>query len=334
MSRSFQKRNRTLAAGVALVATAGVLTAIGADSASADLGTTPSVTAALGTPTIDGVQDVVWNQSSVIHLSASNSPITADVRLLWDRHYLYALVDVADATPSASVSSTGRPGNAGIGNDDDSVDFWINWQDSPFASYYNTTGDLATHYDITRNGIVATNYPAAFSSADLGKVKTAVVTDNARYVVEAAFPWPSTVGPQPKIAMNISANDDANGDSKRDSFIAWQPGPIGNTEIYNRSAFDLPSVTMQGSDSTSGFATQYFTAPSVAPGGNVHLSVADLWTGQKPNFTKVWGDDWLSVSAAGIVTGKAPSPAPKSGAITVLGSNESTITVTVPITAP
>lgn len=330
MSRSLNTRNRRLAAGMVFVAAAGALGIVGAGSASADLGTTPTTQAAFGTPKIDGVADAIWSHSPDIQLSSASSPITGDARLLWDRNYLYALVTVQDATPSDAVTSTGQPGNAGIGNDDDSVDFWINWQNSPFASYYNTSGDLATHYDITRNGIVATNYAAPFSSAQLSSVKSAVVSDDTHYVVEAAFPWPRSVGAQPKVGVNISANDDANGDSKRDSFIVWQPGPAGDTEVYQSSPFDLPAVTLQGA-TPAGFTAQYVTASRVSRGATVHFSVANLWAGQQPAFTKVWGDGWLSVSPSGIVTGRVPSSAGTSAAITVAGSNDSSITVTVPI---
>lgn len=331
MSRSTKTRSKALAAGMAALAAAGVLTGAGAGSATVALGATASAAAASGTPVIDGVQDAAWSRSPVIQLPASDSPVTADARLMWDQHYLYALVEVADSTPFATVSSTGQPGNAGIGNDDDSVDFWINWQNSPFASYYNTTGALATHYDVTRSGIAATNYPPPFGSAELGKVKTAVVSDSSHYVVEAAFPWPGSAGPQPKISLNISVNDDSNGDGKRDSLIAWQAGPAGSSEIYDQSAFGLPPVTMLGTQ-PSGFTSQYVTAPAAGPGDRVRLSAATWWRGPKPAFTKLWGDSWLSVSSAGEVTGTVPAGAPKSGAITVRGSNQSVITVTVPVT--
>jgi len=174
-----------------------------------------------GTPVIDGQQDAIWSQSPVTHLSASDSPITADVRLMWDDNYLYYLAEINDSTPVSPVSSTGEPGNAGIGLYDDSSDVWINWSNSPSASYTNQTGALASHYVFTRNDVVGTNFPDATGTGticpggnscglggigDPSAVKADVVSTPAGYTVEAAIPWPAGVNPQAGAAIGFTAD--------------------------------------------------------------------------------------------------------------------------------
>jgi cellulose/xylan binding protein with CBM9 domain/NHL repeat-containing protein len=174
-----------------------------------------------GTPVIDGQQDAIWNQSPVTHLSAGNSPITANVRLMWDDHYLYYLAEINDSTPVAPVTSTGEPGNAGIGLYDDSTDVWINWANSPNASYTNQSGALASHYVFTRNDVVGTNFPDASGSGpicpggnscslggigDPSAVKADVVSTGTGYTVEAAIPWPSGVSPQAGASIGFAAD--------------------------------------------------------------------------------------------------------------------------------
>jgi hypothetical protein len=174
-----------------------------------------------GTPVIDGQQDAAWSQSPVTHLSSASSPITADVRLMWDDNYLYYLAEINDSTPVSPVSSTGEPGNAGIGLYDDSSDVWINWINSRNASYTNQSGALASHYVFTRDNVVGTNFPDATGSGticpggnscslggigDPSAVKADVVSTGTGYTVEAAIPWPAGVSPQAGAAIGFTAD--------------------------------------------------------------------------------------------------------------------------------
>jgi hypothetical protein len=174
-----------------------------------------------GTPVIDGQQDAIWSQSPVTHLSSGSSPISADVRLMWDDNYLYYLAEINDSTPVSPVSSTGEPGNAGIGLYDDSSDVWINWSNSASASYTNQASALASHYVFTRNDVVGTNFPDATGTGticpggnscalggigDPSAVKADVVSTSTGYTVEAAIPWPAGVSPQAGAAIGFTAD--------------------------------------------------------------------------------------------------------------------------------
>lgn len=96
--------------------------------------------------------------------------------------------------------------------------------------------------------------------------------------------------------------------------------------------FDNIKVTV-----LSGFAVDTYTTAAVAPGGPVQQPLSGLWNGSTlpSGFTKVSGSAWLSVSAGGVVSGTAPSPAPDQiGTITVRatdGTSTSTITIQVPV---
>jgi hypothetical protein len=175
-----------------------------------------------GTPVIDGQQDAIWSQSPVTHLSASNVPVSADVRLMWDDNYLYVLAEVSDSTPVAPLTTTGEPGNAGIGLHDDSIDVYINWTDSPGASYTPTNGGaVASHYNFTRNDVVGTNFPDATGTGaicpagdscslggigDPSTVKHDAVSTPAGYTVEGAIPWPAGVSPHAGAAIGIATS--------------------------------------------------------------------------------------------------------------------------------
>jgi sugar lactone lactonase YvrE len=164
-----------------------------------------------GTPVIDGQQDAIWGQSPVTHLSSSNSPITADVRLMWDDSYLYYLAEISDSTPVSPVSSTGEPGNAGIGLYDDSSDVWINWTNSPNASYTNQSGALASHYvfpDVSGSGPICPggNSCSLGGIGDPSAVKADVVSTSTGYTVEAAIPWPAGVSPRAGAAIGFTAD--------------------------------------------------------------------------------------------------------------------------------
>jgi hypothetical protein len=209
-----------------------------------------------GTPAIDGQQDPIWSQSPDTHLSASDSPITVDARLMWDDNYLYVLAVVSDSTPVAPVTSTGEPGNAGIGLYDDSVDVWINWTNSPEASYTNQSGAVASHYVFTRNDVVGTNFPdvsgtgpicPSGDSCSLGgigdpsTVKADVVSTTTGYTVTAAIPWPAGVSPRAgaEIGFAIDANDFTVAGQPRTDFVNSE-----STTQYWITPVGLPFVVL------------------------------------------------------------------------------------------
>ncbi|HEY4267953.1 MAG TPA: InlB B-repeat-containing protein [Galbitalea sp.] len=99
-------------------------------------------------------------------------------------------------------------------------------------------------------------------------------------------------------------------------------------------------TTAAGSWSTlpSGFVTDTFHLPASGLSGSVNQQLVGLWNGSTPtSFTKVSGDDWLSVSSLGVVSGTAPSSEPDyAGEITVSATNGTTtsqILVEAPVAA-
>lgn len=84
-----------------------------------------------------------------------------------------------------------------------------------------------------------------------------------------------------------------------------------------------------------GFVTDTLHLPASALSGTVSQQLLGLWNGAAPtSFTKVSGDDWLSVSSNGVVSATAPSHEPDyAGEITVSATN-GTVTSRILVEAP
>lgn len=98
------------------------------------------------------------------------------------------------------------------------------------------------------------------------------------------------------------------------------------------------AVVGDGSTIDRGFVSGVLRAPAVRAGGAVAQPVGGLWNGGAvTSYKKVDGDDWLSVSADGVVSGTAPVTAPDvPGYLTVEatdGTTTSRIAVEVPVLA-
>ncbi|GAA1239757.1 hypothetical protein GCM10009665_33170 [Kitasatospora nipponensis] len=92
-------------------------------------------------------------------------------------------------------------------------------------------------------------------------------------------------------------------------------------------------------------AVDALTATPVAPGGQVRVTLAGLWSRPAGNpagsatFRRVGGDSWLSVSTDGTVSGTAPATAQSRPAVITVGVKDSagatdTVTVQVPVLDP
>ncbi|WP_051389449.1 LamG-like jellyroll fold domain-containing protein [Arthrobacter sp. 35W] len=105
--------------------------------------------------------------------------------------------------------------------------------------------------------------------------------------------------------------------------------PISAAQIQNQYTAAKPPTTSSNTGSTidKGFVTDTFRAPEVRAGGSVSQSVAGLWNGTAvSSYTKVAGEDWLSVGADGTVTGTAPSTAPQDPAVITVEATDGTTT--------
>ena len=129
----------------------------------------------------------------------------------------------------------------------------------------------------------------------------------------------------------------------RDGYVlaGWSTavdGPVAYADgatVSNLSADDGAVVTLYavwtrltitpGAWSTlpAGFVTDTLHLPASGLSASVDQPLLGLWNGVAPtSFTKVDGDDWLSVSSTGVVTGTAPASEPDwAGEITVSATN-------------
>lgn len=206
-----------------------------------DVPVPPDSTATRGTPTIDGVVDPAWDRTQTISESASYAPISAKIRYLWDDKYLYVLAQVKDKTPYAVLDSSGEPSNKELDQMNDAISVWVNWTNSPTASYKVATGELAGNYVIDRKNRLGTNFPPPTSSSDLSGVVSKVVSNDKGYVVEAAIPRPAGSGPSDVMGINVSVNDDSSGDGNRELYITQD-----TTNDYWKTAAALPTVKLVG----------------------------------------------------------------------------------------
>lgn len=112
---------------------------------------------------------------------------------------------------------------------------------------------------------------------------------------------------------------------------------VSAAQIQNDYAATRPDSgpATPGSTVDKGFVSDTFRAPEVRAGGAFSQPVAGLWNGGAPAYTKVAGDDWLTVDARGVVSGTAPAQAGADPAtITVQatdGTTTSQLTLEVPV---
>lgn len=276
--------------------------------------------AAFGTPPMDGEDDPVWDSTPAVQISASDSPISAVTRFLWDGQYLYVLTVVQDDTPFANEPQGEGPGPSELGELNDGVDIWVNWTNSSSASYYNDTG---SYYGITRSGVVGTNF-LGDGGSDPARITSKVTSTSTQYTVEAAIPWPSIVRPGSPIGLNTSINDVSTDSNQRTSYITWD-----TTDQYWNSPAGMPVVTPTGGDNNGQIfsndnavtvplkQTAYVpTWPQLASGGGVTYSVAD------PSVA--------SVSSEGQVTGLSTGATTVTAKASGLPDEQITVDVTVP----
>lgn len=114
--------------------------------------------------------------------------------------------------------------------------------------------------------------------------------------------------------------------------------PISAAQVLNEYTAAQPSTTPTdtGASLAPGFLSDTFRAPQVRVGGTVSQPIGGLWNGTAvTTYTKVSGDDWLTVGADGTVRGTAPATAAADPAtITVEATNGTTtsrIAVEVPV---
>lgn len=180
--------------------------------------------AARGTPRIDGAVDDVWSNSTPLPLNVDANGTTGTVRIVWDDTALYYLFEMKDATPNAKASE----------EHNDSVEVWVDELNAKNGT--RTVGDYQ----------LRVGYDGALSSAvrgfDLSRVTRAVVPHEGGYTAEFAVPY-TALTPQAgsKIGFNASANDDSDGDGRRNTYLSWVDKNLpywADTRVYGEITLD------------------------------------------------------------------------------------------------
>ncbi|MDF2836517.1 MAG: hypothetical protein K0Q63_2157, partial [Paenibacillus sp.] len=171
-----------------------------------------------GTPDIDGAIDSSWQHSTALRMDTTAQGSTGTVRILWDEDALYYLFEMTDATPFALATN----------EHNDSVEVWVDELNAKNGA--RGVGDYQARVDIANTKSTATGL-------DLNTVRSAVLPAEGGYIAELAVPYTALV-PEigQTIGFNASANDDVNGDGKRDQYMSWVDKNLpywADTKVYN-----------------------------------------------------------------------------------------------------
>jgi|GEM_PF-3237059 Domain of unknown function (DUF1083). len=205
----------TLILAALMVATASTISAFAQSTE-----TSAAITAAYGTPVIDGVQDDIWSTTVVQDVKLvdknvipSESKTTGTVRVLWDNDYLYFFITVDKA--GVKISSGG-----GSENTDDCADVCFTMNGNFTGSNNVPSGDeyagvFRTLLDGTFGGFG--DYQTAHIADFKGAMKQ---TSDSTYNSEYAIPW-EDVKPTAGyvMGMDIQINDATDG--ARTGLINW-----------------------------------------------------------------------------------------------------------------
>jgi hypothetical protein len=221
-------------------------------------------------PTIDGVKDGVWSQSTEIETDNVNTNVSGKVRVMWNETGLYFLAEVSENTV----------------NDSDVCCFWVSetfnpWKDEPYfvrdGAYYlclNPKGENIYY-------LSKTLLPEQYDDMS-GKYQVATKYSESGYTIEAYVPktGASDLVLGGKIGLNVSMHDYLEAGMEQDSDVSIVPHYLMVQEIFweksyreyasllgemqlgdayaengiapgNENAFSTPTTTEKGAGSCS-----------------------------------------------------------------------------------
>lgn len=168
-------------------------------------------------PTIDGAVDDIWNNASVLPITAAKTltgtvsnanDLSGIAKYLWDNTNIYVLATITDDTKQNDSQNS---------YDDDAVEFYFDINNDKATSY----GANDVQYTFGWNdGTVVGSLPSGRSTT--GITYSSVSTANG-YVVEARIPWSTLQGTptaNQSIGIDFMINDDDDG-TTRDGKLAW-----------------------------------------------------------------------------------------------------------------
>ncbi|WP_308635192.1 sugar-binding protein [Paenibacillus silvisoli] len=182
--------------------------------------------AAFGKPVIDGAVDALWANSTPLQMGTTAPGTTGTARVAWDSDALYYLFEMTDSTPNA----------VGANEHSDSVEVWVDETNAKRGAM--GAGDYFLR--VGMNDALST----VSAGLDLSKVEHAVTIVDGGYIVEFAVPF-TALSPEAYdvIGFNASANDDSDGDGKRNEYISWVDKNLpywADTSVYNEVVLGAP----------------------------------------------------------------------------------------------
>lgn len=152
------------------------------------------VEAKKGTPTIDGSIDDIWSSANVISTDVilkDADTAKANVKLLWDENYVYALYEVTDHTLNKT---------AGNKYDQDSVEAFIDENNAKAPSYDSDDAQYRVNYDNEQSG-------TANGAIKNALFKSATKLTDTGYMVEMAIPLNNKGSIDQIIGFDAQVND-------------------------------------------------------------------------------------------------------------------------------
>ncbi len=237
---------------ILLVLTSMLLLSIPFETIAADK--VPIAAFATDKPKIDGKIDSVWRKSSkmqgdhindmygtTLDMETYTGDLTSSyAQMLWSEEGLYFIGVVFDTTITEDDT-----------NARNSVDFWVSEKNTKEMGYQ---GDGDWHYCIASDG---TEYQYTGNHKIGDVAETAVKVYKNRYVVELFVPYQSEFQAKEGtvIAVNVSFNDDIDGDGVSDVCTYWNLNEESKVYWVNTSALAEVKLVKQvnkGSMSTMG----------------------------------------------------------------------------------
>ena len=214
------------------------------------------ITAAKGTPTIDGIIDDIWASTEaqpVVHVDTvvlpSNVATTGTVRTLWDENCLYVLIEV----DKHGVAVTEAKENEADENKADCAEVSFSMEgDFEIAQLWTTTKEGVGNIKVFTNGLK--NGFGPYYDAHANDVTAVMkITANDKYVVEYALPW---VGVTPEVGTIATLEVQINHCTftKRTGHVSWASttGCWGWQETDVHGALELGAAVAGSSGGNGG----------------------------------------------------------------------------------
>ncbi len=212
-------------------------------------------------PTIDGIQDALWNNYVAIPLNqgAIAAPdLDGTYRIAYDANNLYFLFDVTD---DVLVQDGGNPW------DNDGVEVFIDIGNDKAGTYGADDFQYIFQYNNEPNFDELQHSPASLTGVTFGTNATA-----GGYIIEASIPWTTmatgTPTPGSFLGLEVKLNDDDDGGAREDelawadgTFSAWNNTALFGTQVISACDPITAEVTMTSGEFCTGDSVKLSASP-------------------------------------------------------------------------